>query len=64
MKKSEGGMMELNKYDLVELLAKNLSDISCYDCPIKKECNERKYGVYICFDEDKTKKLLMKKYNL
>jgi hypothetical protein len=57
-------MMELNKYDLVELLAKNLSDISCYDCPIRKECNERKHCNYICFDEDETKKLLLKKYNL
>jgi hypothetical protein len=56
--------MQLNKYDLVELLAKNLSDIHCYDCPIRKECNERKYCNYICFDEDETKKLLLKKYNL
>ena len=57
-------MMELNKYDLVELLAKNLSDIHCYDCPIRKECDETEYNEYICFNEDKTKELLMKKYNL
>jgi hypothetical protein len=56
--------MQLNKYDLVELLVKNLSDISCYDCPIKKECNEKNYCEFICYDEDETKELLMKKYNL
>lgn len=57
-------MMELNKYDLVELLAKNLSDISCYDCPIRQECNEDGETIYMCYDEDETKELLMKKYNI
>jgi hypothetical protein len=57
-------MMELNKYDLVELLAKNLSDISCHDCPIRKECNEDGEPIYMCYDKDETKELLMKKYNI
>jgi hypothetical protein len=60
-------MMELNKYDLVELLAYNLKSIPipCCDCPISEECNNRDKKLdYLCFDEDKTKKLLLKKYNL
>lgn len=62
-------MMELNKYDLVELIAKNLSDIHCYDCPIRKECNdrqERDYRDYPCLDKDKEelREILIKKYNL
>ena len=57
-------MMELNKYDLVELLANNLIDIPCYDCPVKEECINRDKQTYLCFDEEETKESLIKKYNL
>lgn len=56
--------MELNKYDLVELLAHKLKGISCIDCPIREECEGLEHLNYICFDEDETRKLLIKKYNL
>ena len=56
--------MELNKYDLVELLAYKLKAIPCCDCPISEECDNREKLDYICFDEDETKKLLLRKYNL
>lgn len=42
-------MMEMNKYDLVETLAKNLVDISCHDCPIREECNVIKHCKFILF---------------
>ena len=63
--------MELNKYDLVEYLALHLSKntpcLDCtpsLDCPIIKECRERKREDDICLDEDETRNLLIKKYNL
>lgn len=54
--------MELNKYDLVEFMAFQLKNVPCLDCPIKNECNSS----YICLDEDEdeTRDLLIKKYNL
>jgi hypothetical protein len=56
--------MQLNKYDLVEFLTSKLRGASCTICPIRKECDEREDDDFICFDEDETKELLMKKYNI
>lgn len=53
--------MELNKYDLVEFLSHKLKVISCLNCPIREECKNKDEVTYICFDEDETKELLMKK---
>ena len=60
-------MMELNKYDLVEYLALILKNMPCCDCPIKEECDKREHHFYftkICSNEDETRELLIKKYNL
>jgi hypothetical protein len=60
--------MELNKYDLAEWVSLFLKaviceiGVICEDCPIREECN--KTSGFTCFDEDETKELLMKKYNL
>ncbi len=60
--------MELNKYDLVEWLTSNFRNISCGDCPIQKECDEqerkRTGSSYLCLNEDKTREVIIKKYNL
>lgn len=57
-------MMELNKYDIVEWFALNLRGVVCEDCPIRKECIKGEHVKYICFNEDDTRELLIKKYNL
>jgi hypothetical protein len=56
--------MELNKYDLVEHLASRLKHMSCCNCPVNEECNKDGETIYICFDKEETKELLIKKYNL
>ena len=55
--------MELNKYDLVEWLVSNFRNISCGDCPLQRECDEKNHG-YLCLNEDETREALVKKYNL
>lgn len=54
--------MELNKYDLVELLAYRLKGLPYEECPIKQECDES--NKQICLHEDEARELLIKKYNL
>ncbi len=62
--------MELNKYDLVDWLTSHIKDIPCGECPIQKECDEcgkiedLKGVSYLCLYEDKTREMLIKKYNL
>jgi hypothetical protein len=56
--------MELNKYDLVDFLASHFDNVHCGNCPIKKECDERKEKFIICANENKIRETLIKKYNL
>jgi len=53
---------------LVEWLTSNFRNISCGDCPIQKECDEqerkRTGSSYLCLNEDKTREVIIKKYNL
>ena len=56
--------MELNKYDMLEYLTLNLKHTPCIRCPLRKDCIEIENKKYTCFDEDETRELLIKKYNL
>ena len=59
--------MQKNKYDLVEDFA-NYMKCSCDSCPLRNECNEHSVEIRenepLCKNTEKTKELLIKKYNL
>lgn len=64
-------MMQKNKYDLVEDFANFMKD-TCNSCPLKNECHEclskprfeNSKSEMLCKNIEKTKELLIKKYNL